>query len=596
MSEIRLTIDGVEASVPQGSSIMEAADHVGIRVPRLCWHPRLSMQGACRVCIVEVEGLRNLVASCCYPAEEGMVVHTRTPEILQLRRDIVELLLDNHPEDCNTCERDGNCELQRLAYVMGIRERLFAGDRKRYAKDLSSPAVIRDPEKCVLCGRCVRMCGEVQEVGALGQVHRGFQTVVMPAHDAPFMETVCVGCGQCVNVCPTAAFLEKDATRQFLAALEDPDKIVVSQMAPSVRAAIGECFGAQPGTTWEGKCFAAQRRMGIDVVFDTQFSADLTIMEEAAEFVERVKAGGPLPNITSCCPTWVKYCEQFHPDLMKYLSSAKSPMSMQGAVLKSYWAEKQGVDPDRIYSVAFMCCTCKKFEATRQELFVAGRPAVDAVLTTREFAWLIKHMGIDFLGLPNEAPDAPLGESTGAAAIFGATGGVTEAALRTAYFTLFGEELPDDGIEFEQVRGMQGACGEAGVREARLNFQGTEVRIAVCHGLGSANRVLDRLRAGEEFHWIEVMGCPGGCIGGGGQPYAGANAIPLDENLLRLRAQSLYDLDEHRAIRRSHHNPDIQRLYNEYFEHPMSHKAHELLHAYYHARVPMGIRPQEAQE
>ncbi|MBP8952707.1 MAG: iron hydrogenase small subunit, partial [Armatimonadetes bacterium] len=364
--------------------------------------------------------------------------------------------------------------------------------------------------------------------------------------------------------------------------------IVVAQMAPSVRAAIGECFGLEPGKAWEGECFAAMRRMGIDVVFDTQFAADLTIMEEAAEFVERFKSGH-LPNITSCCPTWVKYCEQFHPDMMQYLSSAKSPMSMQGAVTKTYWAEKMGIDPHRIFSVAFMCCTCKKFEAERRELFVEGMPAVDKVCTTREFGWLMKHMGIDFLNLQPEEPDNPIGSSSGAGVIFGATGGVTEAALRTAYWMLFDEELPDDGIDFYETRGIDG------VREAWLDLKGNKVHIAIASGLGSANKLLDRLRAGEEFHWIEIMGCPGGCIGGGGQPYAGANAIPLDKEALRKRASALYNLDAERTIRKSHLNPDIQRLYEEYLGKPMSEKAHHLLHTHYHARLPVGIRPQEAQ-
>ena len=589
MSEITLTVDGIEVTVPAGSTVMDAADKAGIKVPRLCYHPRLSMQGACRVCIVEVEGMRNLVASCCFPAAAGMVIRTHTPEILQLRRDIVELLLDNHPQDCNTCERDGNCELQRLAYAMGIRERLFEGKRKHYPKDNVGPHVIRDPEKCIQCGRCVRMCGEVQEVAALGQVERGFDSVVMPAHDKAFIDSVCTGCGQCINVCPTAAFLEKDATADFLAAIEDPDTVVVSQMAPSVRAAIGEAFGQAPGKAWEGELFAAQRRMGIDYVFDTQFSADLTIMEEAAEFVQRFTQGGPIPNITSCCPTWVKYCETFHPDMLKYLSSARSPMSMQGSMVKTFWAEEMGIDPAKIFSVAFMCCTCKKFEAARPELFVEGLPAVDKVCTTRELAWLIKHFGIDFLSLAPELPDTPLGESTGAAAIFGATGGVTEAALRTAYWMIFKKELADDALNFYETRGLEG------VRVADLDFEGIKLHVAIANGLGATNRVLDRLRQGEEFHWIEVMGCPGGCVGGGGQPYAGANSMPLDEKALAARAASLYGLDDERPIRRSHLNPDIQKLYADYLGEPMGHKSHDLLHTYYHARVPLGIRPQEAQ-
>lgn len=589
MSDITLTIDDIEVTVPLGSTIMVAADKIGTRIPRLCYHPRLSLEGACRVCLVEVEGARNLVASCHYPAEEGMVVRTHTPEILQLRRDIVELLLDNHPEDCNTCERNGNCELQRLAYAMGIRERLFAGERKRYPKDTVGPAIIRDPEKCILCGRCVRVCGEIQEVAALGQVGRGFSTVVMPAHDAPMIETVCTGCGQCINVCPTAAFLEKDATSDLMKAIEDPEVIVVGQMAPSVRAAIGEAFGQAPGRCWEGEIYAAMRRVGVDYVFDTQFAADLTIMEEGAEFVKKLTEGGPLPNITSCCPTWVKFCEQFHPQLLPYLSTAKSPMSMQGAMIKTYWAEKMGIDPSKIFSLAVMCCTCKKIEATRPELYIGGEPAVDRVLTTREFAWMLKNSGIDFIHLQPEEADNPLGESTGAGAIFGATGGVTEAALRSAYYLLFDKDLPADAVNFEQVRGMKG------VREATLDFEGTAVRIAVVHGLSNANEVLDRLVEGQQYHWIEVMGCPGGCVGGGGQPYAGANAVPLDECLLCQRAAALYNLDEERTIRCSHHNPSIQKLYADYLGEPMGPKAHELLHTYYYPRLPLGVRPQEAQ-
>lgn len=589
MPEIRLTIDGTEVTVPSGTTVLEAAEVAGIRVPRLCYHPDLSIEGACRVCIVEVEGQRNPVASCSFPAAEGMVVHTHTPEILQIRRDIVELLIDNHPMDCNACERNGNCELQRLAYALGIRDRLFAGSRKRYEKDHSGPSVMRDPEKCILCGRCIRVCGEIQQVAALGQVHRGFDTVVMPSYDAPFNHTVCVCCGQCINVCPTAAFLEHDTTSDFLQALADPEKIVVTQMAPSVRAAVGEGFGLEPGGDWEGKCFAAMRALGSDQVFDIQFSADLTIMEEGAEFVRKVKNGGPLPNITSCCPTWVKFCEQFHPDMLPYLSSAKSPMSMQGAMVKTYWAEQAGIDPERIYSVSIMCCTAKKFEAERPELDVNGMRAVDCSLTTREFIWLIKHMGIDFLSLKPGEPDHPLGESTGAGAIFGTTGGVTEAALRTAYWMLFDEDLADDAIEFRAVRGLEG------VRQAVVDFRGTKVRAAIAHGLANANKVLDAVRAGEEIHWIEVMGCPGGCVGGGGQPYAGANAIPLDHKLLAKRAQALYNLDENRALRRSHDNPDIQRIYREYLGEPLGERSHHLLHTHYHPRMPFGIRPQEAQ-
>jgi iron-only hydrogenase group A len=365
--------------------------------------------------------------------------------------------------------------------------------------------------------------------------------------------------------------------------------IVVSQMAPSVRAACGECFGLEPGYNLEGEAFAAMRRMGIDYVFDTQFGADLCIMEEGAEFVRKLGGEGLLPNITSCCPTWVKFAEQFHPDMLPYLSSSKSPMSMQGAIVKTYWAEKMGVDPKKIFNVAIMCCTCKKFEAERPEMFVNGMPAVDAVLTTREFGWLVKHFGIDILHLAPEKPDSPIGSSSGAAAIFGATGGVTEAALRSAYFLLFGEDLAPDAVEFQAVRGLEG------VREAEVDFRGTKVLAAVASSLSKANEVLDRFHAGRPYQWIEIMGCPGGCIGGGGQPYAGLGAIPLDQCTLQKRAEALYQIDRDRPLRMSHQNPDIQRLYDEYLGEPLGHKAEELLHTYYYPRIPLGIRPQETQ-
>ncbi len=590
MSDITLTINGFEVTVPEGSTIMEAADEASIHIPRLCYHPNLSIQGSCRVCVVEVEGMPNLVASCCFEAADGMVVRTNTPEVLHLRRDIVELLIDNHPEDCNTCPRDANCELQRLARNMGIRERVFAGERKRHDEDVSSPALIRNPEKCVLCGRCVRACGEVQEAACLSQVNRGYETVVMPAHDASFNETVCIGCGQCAMVCPTAAFVEQDATRDFIDALDDPDTVVVVQTAPAVRAALGEEFGFDPGVAWQGKMFAALRRLGVDGVFDTNFAADLTIMEEAAEFVKRFTEGGTLPLVTSCCPGWIKYAEHFHPEFLEHLSTARSPMSMMGSVIKTAWAENTSTDPKRIYSVAIMPCTAKKFEATREELFLGDLPIIDGVLTTRELAWVLKHMGIDFASLPEEQPDSPLGTATGAAAIFGASGGVTEAALRTAYWMAFDEDLPEDAIAFEQVRGMEG------LRFADVPFGEDTLRIAVAHGLGAANRILEGVESGEmEVDFIEVMACPGGCIGGGGQPYAREGEVPLDENRLKLRAQSLYGLDEEAELRCSHHNPDIQKVYEEYFGEPNSEKAHEILHTYYYPRVPPGIRPQEAQ-
>jgi iron-only hydrogenase group A len=581
-NRVTIAINGKEYKVDAGQTIMQAADQCGYHIPRLCYHPRLSIEGACRVCIVEVEGQRNYVASCAYPVADGMTIHTNTKDLRRARRDIVELLLDNHPEDCHTCERDGNCELQRLAYAMGIRSRHFEGERKHYEKDLSSQSVIRDPDKCILCGRCVRICSEVQGVHCLGQAHRGFSTVVMPAYNMPFAESVCSTCGQCINVCPTAAFVEKNYTQELFEKLNDPDLVKVVQVAPSVRAAIGEGFGLPPGNNMEGQLAAAFRKLGFDYAFDTQFAADLTIMEEGSEFLERIQSKGKLPMITSCSSAWMKYMEQFYPDLIDNISTCKSPMSMGSAMIKTYFADKIKADPEKILSVAVMCCTAKKFEAARPELMVRGRRTTDIVVTTREMAWMIKSAGIDFLNIEPEKFDEPLGLSSGAGAIFGVTGGVMEAAIRTAYELYTGETLID--IEMEGIRGLQG------VKEAKVVMDGKELRIAVAHGLGNAHKVLEMVREDpDRFHFVEVMGCPGGCIGGGGQPYATANSIPLDQECLKLRAQALYGLDREKTIRRSHENPDVQRLYKEFLGRPLSEKSHELLHTHYKAKSPRGI-------
>lgn len=580
--KITITINDKDYQVDAGQTIMQAADHCGYHIPRLCYHPKLSIEGACRVCIVQVEGARNFVASCACPVADGMKVYTNTKELRQARRDIVELLLDNHPEDCHTCERDGNCELQRLAYSMGIRHRHFTGERKHYEKDLSGASVIRDPDKCILCGRCVRMCSEIQGVHCLTQAHRGFNTVVMPAYDLPFAETVCTTCGQCINVCPTASFVEKNHTQELFEKLSDKSIVKVAQFAPSVRAAIGESFGLPAGRNMEGELIAAMRKLGFDYVFDTQFAADLTIMEEGSEFLERIQSGGPLPLITSCSSAWMKYMEQFYPDLIPHISSAKSPMSMASAMFKTYWAEKMSIDPKNILSVAAMCCTAKKYEAARPELDVNGMRATDIVVTTREMAWMIKSAGIDFVNIEPEKPDTPLGLSSGAGAIFGVTGGVMEAAVRTAYELYTGETLVD--IEMAAIRGFKG------IKEATITIDGKDLRLAVAHGLGNAHQVMEMVREDPtRFHFVEIMGCPGGCIGGGGQPYATANSIPLDEEALRLRAQALYDLDRGKTIRRSHDNPDIQRLYKEFLGRPLSEKSHELLHTHYKAHFPKGI-------
>jgi iron-only hydrogenase group A len=581
---IIIYINNKEYHVAPGQTIMQAADTLGFHIPRLCYHPKLSIEGACRVCIVEVEGAKNYVASCAFPISDGMKIHTNSQALRKARRDIIELILDNHPQDCHTCERDGNCELQRLASSMGIRARHFEGQRKRYEKDLSSDAVIRDPEKCILCGRCVRMCSEIQQVHNLTQAHRGFNTVVMPAYNMPMGESVCTACGQCINVCPTAAFLEKNYTQELFEKLNDPDRVKVAQFAPSVRAAIGEAFGLEPGQNMEGQLVASLRKLGFDYVFDTQFSADLTIMEEASEFLERVGNKGVLPMITSCSSAWMKCLEQFYPDLIDNVSTCKSPMSMQGAVTKTYFAQKMGIDPRKILSVAAMCCTAKKYEAARPELMVDGMRGVDIVVTTREIAWMIKSAGIDLLHITPEQPDHPLGMSSGAGAIFGTTGGVMEAAIRTAYELYTGQTLVD--IEIKGIRGLKG------IKEGALEMDGREIHVAVAHGLGNACKLLEQVRKDpNRYHFIEIMGCPGGCVGGGGQPYASINTIPLDDEALQKRATALYNLDRSKTIRRSHDNPDIQKLYKEFLQSPLSSVSHKYLHTHYKAKSPQGIIP-----
>ena len=586
MEKITISINGKPYEVEAHLTIMQAADKLGFRIPRLCYHPKLSIEGACRVCIVEVEGMKNYVASCAYPISAGIKIHTNTNEIRRARRDIVELILDNHPQDCHTCERDGICELQRLAYAMGIRKRHFEGERKHYEKDISSTSVVRDPNKCILCGRCVRICSEIQKVNALGQAYRGFKTVVMPAYNMPFKESVCTTCGQCINVCPTAAFVEKNYTQELFQKLDDKSLVKVAQVAPSVRAAIGEAFGFEAGKSMEREIAAALKRLGFDYVFDTQFAADLTIMEEASEFLDRLQGKGKLPMITSCSSAWMKCLEQFYPDLIENVSTCKSPMSMMGALLKTYFADKIKKDPKDIVSVAIMCCTAKKYEASRPELKVNGMPSVDMVVTTRETAWMIKSSGIDLVHIKGENFDEPLGLSSGAGTIFGTSGGVMEAALRTAYELYTGETLLD--IEINELRGFQG------IKEGTITLDGKEIRVAVAHGLGNSNELLTMVRNDpEKYHFIEIMGCPGGCIGGGGQPYAGFNSIPLDEHCLKRRAEALYSLDRNKTIRRSHENPDVQRIYKEFLGRPLSVKSHQLLHTHYAAKIPQGIIPRE---
>jgi len=582
--QVNLTIDGTEIKVPEGTTIMQAAEHLGIHIPRLCYHPDLSLEGACRICIVEVEGARTYQTSCSVKAAEGMKVKTNSPEIRQARRDLVELILDNHPRECQTCERDGSCELQDLAYTLGVRERLFAGKRKRHAIEDSSFSVIRDSEKCILCRRCVRVCSEIQGVHNLSQMHRGFNTVVTPAHEAPMVDSVCINCGQCINVCPTAAFVEKRSSDEVWAALSNKQKHVVVQIAPSIRAAIGEGFGMPPGTPATGKTVTALRRLGFDAIFDTNFGADLTVVEEANELAHRLQKNDRLPLITSCSPGWIKFLEHFYPEMIPLASTCKSPMSMQSTLLKTFYAEKKHLDPNDIYVVAVMPCTAKKFEARRPEHFNEnGQPYTDAVLTTRELVWMIKAYGIDFTHLPEGEFDHPMGESSGAADMFGSTGGVMEAALRTAAESLTGKPL--DNLDFFEVRQAEG------LKKASITIAGTTINVAVANGLNNAKTILDKVQKGEkQFHLIEIMACPGGCIGGGGQPYPPDGHYVLDREVLKKRASALYTIDAQKKLRKSHENPSIKQVYDEYLKHPGSEVAHHLLHTHYSPRFPRGIK------
>ncbi len=590
--QVTITIDGQQAHLDEGLTIMEAAERIGVRIPRLCWHPELSLAGSCRVCIVDVEDMGFYMASCSVRIWDGMVVRTNSPEIRQARRDIVELLLDNHSMDCQTCERDGNCELQNLAYTLGIRERLFEGKRKDFATDATSRAVIREPKKCILCGRCVRVCDEVQGVCNLSQQGRGFDTYVSPAYAANMDDSVCIQCGQCINVCPTAAFLEKKHTDEVWDALADPDKHVVAQTAPSIRAAIGEGFGLEPGTPSTGRMVSALRQLGFDAVFDTDLGADLTIVEESNEFLQRLEQNGPLPLITSCSPGWISFLEKFYPALIPHASSCRSPMSMLSVLTKTYYAETMGIDPKKIYMVAVMPCVAKKYEADRPEHKTEdGTPYTDAVITTRELIWMIQSYGIDywnlptmeFWNMPSEEFDAPLGIATGAGDIFGCTGGVMEATLRTAYERITG--APAEKLEIEQVRAVEG------VRQATLEIAGKQIHVGVANGLQNAKSLLDQVVRGETvFHAIEVMACPGGCIGGGGQPYLPSDSKILAEDLLAARSRALYSIDESKTLRKSHENPAVKKLYADFLGDIGSETAHKLLHTHYQPKMPRGVK------
>lgn len=587
MKYINAIIDGMNVSVPEGTTIMEAGDQIGAHIPRLCYHPYLSTAGACRICVVEVEGIANLLPACATKLSEGMSVRTNSPKLRLIRRDLIELLLDNHPKKCLTCERDGNCELQNLSYKLGVRERLFEGQRKKHAIEDSSDSVIRDAEKCILCGRCVRVCSEIQGVHNLSQMNRGFNTVVTPAFFANMDDSVCIKCGQCINVCPTAAFIEKDYTEEVWKALSNPKKFVIAQTAPAIRAAIGEAFDMPIGTAAEGKTVTALRRLGFDAVFDTNFGADLTIVEEANEFLKRLEKNENLPIITSCSPGWVKFMEHFYPEFIPNMSSCRSPMQMLSVLTKSYFAEMKGIDPEDIYMVGVMPCTAKKFESKRPEhKNEKGIPFTDTVITTRELAWMIKAYGIDFPNLPDEEFDNPLGYSTGAGSIFGTTGGVMEATLRTAYDKLT-DGNNDGKLEFKSVRAVEG------LKEASLDINGTTINVAVANGLENAKVLLEKVKQGKkQYHILEIMACTGGCVAGGGQPLfnVGHYEYPLNKDMISLRQKALYGLDKERKIRKSHENPYVLKLYEEFLGEPGGHKAHELLHTTYKERTPRGIK------
>ncbi|NLK69830.1 MAG: 2Fe-2S iron-sulfur cluster binding domain-containing protein [Clostridiales bacterium] len=574
MSNINIKINGIDVSAPEGSTILEAARISNIDIPTLCYLKDINEIGACRICVVEVKGARSLVASCVHPISEGMEIFTNTPKVLKSRKMTLELILSTHDRRCLSCVRSGNCELQKLAKDLKVEdEGRFDGANNEYEIDYSAAHMYRDNNKCILCRRCTAACSKVQAIGVIGANNRGFTTEICSAFEMGLGETSCVSCGQCIAVCPTGALYEKDNTTEIFEVLADPSKHVIVQTAPAVRAALGECFGMPIGTNVEGKMIAALRKLGFAKVFDTNFAADLTIMEEANEFLDRFKNGGKLPLITSCSPGWVKYCEHYYPDMIENLSSCKSPQQMFGAIAKTYYAEKMGLDPKDIVMVSVMPCTAKKFEIGRDDEDAAGVPDVDYAITTKELASMIERAGIKFTSLPDEEFDMPLGMSSGAGVIFGATGGVMEAALRTAVEKLTGEELPS--LDFMEVRGVKG------IKEATYNVAGTDIKVAVVSGLANARELLNKVKSGEaDYHFIEVMGCPGGCVNGGGQPQQPAN-IRNFSDLRALRAKALYDIDVTRSVRKSHENTAIKELYAEFLGEPGSHKAHELLHTTY---------------
>ncbi len=582
MDTVNLTIDNKPVVVKKGTTMLEAAASIGIHIPTLC-HMKLddlnieNKPGGCRVCVVEVKGRRNLAPACCTDVSEGMEISTHSLRAINARRTVVELILSDHPPDCLVCAKSGNCDLQDMAHNLGIREIHYKGEMSTYRED-TSPAIKREVDKCIMCRRCEMMCNEVQTVGVLSAINRGFNSVVSPAFEMNLDHSTCTYCGQCVAVCPTGALVEVDETAKVLKALADPNKTVVVQTAPAVRAALGEEFGMEAGTLVTGKLVAALKRLGFDHVFDTDFAADLTIMEEGTELLTRLgkflegDKDVKLPILTSCCPAWVKFFEHQFPEMIDIPSTARSPQQMFGSIAKTYFADKLQTKREDMVVVSVMPCVAKKYECGRDEFKVNGNPDVDYAITTRELAALIKVANIEFEKLPNEEFDNPLGESTGAAVIFGTTGGVIEAAVRTAFELHTGKDLPR--IDFEELRGMEG------LRQATIDFNGLPIKIGIAHGLGNARKLLEDIQAGKsEFHAIEIMSCPGGCIGGGGQPYHHGNA-----EIIKKRQMAIYKEDKNKAIRKSHENPYIIKLYEEFLGKPMSDKAHHLLHTSYFDR------------
>lgn len=570
---VNLKINNIPVQVKEGTTILDAAKSVGINIPTLCFLKDINEIGACRVCVVEVKGARSLVASCVYPVNEGMEVFTNTEKVRKSRKTTIELLMSDHKKECLSCVRSTNCELQTLSNEYGCDAAAFQGERNLSEPDDSTSYLVRDNEKCILCRRCVATCKSVQQVAVIAPSRRGFKTHIGCAFESDLADVPCVACGQCIAVCPTGALHEREEIDNVREAIADPEKVVIVAPAPAVRAAIGEEFGNPVGTNTEGKMFTALRMLGFDKVFDVNFAADLTIMEEANELIERVKEGGKLPMFTSCSPGWIRYVEYYYPELIPNLSSCKSPMQMFGATVKTYYAQKEGIDPKNIYVVGVMPCTAKKFERTRDDQSASGYPDIDAVLTTRELAKMIRTAGILYNELPDGTFDNPLGEFTGAGVIFGATGGVMEAALRTAAETITGKSL--DAVDYKAVRGMQG------IKEAEYDLNGLKVKVAVASGLTNAKALCEKIRKGEcDYTFVEVMCCPGGCINGGGQPIQSAYTRRTVD-IKGKRAKALYDEDKKSDIRKSHENPAVNSLYKEFFGAPGSHKAHEILHTKY---------------